>query len=777
MNPLKVNIFNKDEGHWLWLILDVTRDGICIMDQDYRLVECNISFAQMLGYRKEELIGLHVWDWDANMTEEQIRSVFQDNCRLDDLFETRHRRKDGSVYDVEITLTGTSISGQILVVAVCRDITVRKKQREALLKTQFAMDLAKDGCIWVDEGGRIVYANNASLASLGYTRDELSNLKVFDIDPDFPAAQFEQHKQDLLTQGSMTFESRHIAKDGRIFPVEVSTNFLGDKGKFLSCAFDRDITERKEVEKALRESYDLLEKRVEERTAQLIEEIEQRKKSQNELSSQYTFQEIIADIAAEFVSISRSNLNDKLLETLKKIGAFIGVDRSALFLFSPEATTSKNTLEWCGEGIGSGIGIVSPHPILDLPSHRKERLRERAIYHYPDMDAIPAEFADRKEALKKLGIQSSLFLPIVTDKSIFGMIGFEWMRQKVNCSESRINGLRVVAQIIGNALGSIEDREALLEAKASLEQRVNERTRELQEQVTAKEKALADLAATQSSLFEASRFAGMAEVATGVLHNVGNVLNSVNVSCNLIMDQLRHSRIGKVSKLADMVTHTEGGLIRFLSEDPKGRQIPAYLTSLASALLEEQQFMVQEVASLHDRIGHIKEIVAMQQSYSSISGANEAISPEQLLEDALKLNAGALARHRILVKRDYEKVPAVMVDKHKILQILVNLINNADHACAESTHSEKHITLQLHCHDRDRFRILVIDNGIGILPEDMTRIFQHGFTTRKSGHGFGLHNSALAARELGGSLSVYSDGPGQGATFTLELPCSSGECE
>jgi len=136
----------------------------------------------------------------------------------------------------------------------------------------------------------------------------------------------------------------------------------------------------------------------------------------------------------------------------------------------------------------------------------------------------------------------------------------------------------------------------------------------------------------------------------------------------------------------------------------------------------------------------------------------------------LRMNSAALVRHQVQVIRDYDaSAPHITVEKHKVLQILVNLIRNAKYACDESGRPDKHLTVRVTNGD-GRVRIVLADNGVGIPPENMTRIFNHGFTTRKDGHGFGLHSGILAARELGGSLNAHSDGPGRGATFTLELP-------
>lgn len=160
----------------------------------------------------------------------------------------------------------------------------------------------------------------------------------------------------------------------------------------------------------------------------------------------------------------------------------------------------------------------------------------------------------------------------------------------------------------------------------------------------------------------------------------------------------------------------------------------------------------------------------MQQSYAKISGVTETIPLADLVEDALRMNAGAFVRHDVTLSRDYASRPTVTIDKHKVLQILVNLMRNAKYACDESGRTDKRITVRIHEEEEGRVRIALIDNGVGIPPQNLTRIFEHGFTTRKNGHGFGLHSGALAARELGGSLRAHSEGPGMGATFILDLP-------
>ena len=279
--------------------------------------------------------------------------------------------------------------------------------------------------------------------------------------------------------------------------------------------------------------------------------------------------------------------------------------------------------------------------------------------------------------------------------------------------------------------------------------------------------------ANQEKLIQASRQAGMAEVATGILHNVGNILNSVNISTSLLSQKVRKSKVGNLSKLAVMLADHQADLADFLTRDPQGRQIPGYLRQLADCLAQEQSLYRDELASLHQNIEHINNIVAMQQNYAKSASYAETIQPAELVEDALRLNSAALCRHHVEVRREYApNLPALAIDKHKALQVLVNLIHNAKYACDLPEIPQKRLTVRV-TNGGGRVRISVIDTGVGIPRENLTRIFSMGFTTRKNGHGFGLHSGALAARELGGALLAQSDGPGKGATFTLELPVSN----
>ncbi|SDB15862.1 Histidine kinase-, DNA gyrase B-, and HSP90-like ATPase [Pseudomonas sp. NFACC23-1] len=276
-------------------------------------------------------------------------------------------------------------------------------------------------------------------------------------------------------------------------------------------------------------------------------------------------------------------------------------------------------------------------------------------------------------------------------------------------------------------------------------------------------------AEAQTQLAAAARQAGMAEIATNVLHNVGNVLNSVNISADLVTRKLRTSKALGLGKAVQMMNEHAEDLGDFISHDAKGKLLPGYLNQLVDALAIEQQSMTEELGQLTKSVDHIKEIVSAQQSYAGTSTIAETVQIKELIEDALRMNAGIIAARQITVVRNFAETPLLQLDKHRVLLILVNLIKNASRAMDDKPELDHQIILQSEMHQGDTLVIKVIDNGEGIAPENLTRIFAHGFTTRKDGHGFGLHSCVLAAMEMGGSLEAHSDGPGTGATFTLKL--------
>jgi len=197
------------------------------------------------------------------------------------------------------------------------------------------------------------------------------------------------------------------------------------------------------------------------------------------------------------------------------------------------------------------------------------------------------------------------------------------------------------------------------------------------------------------------------------------------------------------------------------------------LGQLSTSLAAEKESIAVELQSMTRCIEHIKDIVATQQSFAGATKVCEPVQIAELIEDALRMNTASMTRHHIKIVKDFADVPLLQLDKHLVLQILVNLIGNAKQALEGASDRAHQIALRLRMTEPGPTRRLILrveDSGEGIAPENIVRLFTHGFTTRKHGHGFGLHSCALAAKEMGATLTAHSDGIGQGATFTLDLP-------
>lgn len=287
-----------------------------------------------------------------------------------------------------------------------------------------------------------------------------------------------------------------------------------------------------------------------------------------------------------------------------------------------------------------------------------------------------------------------------------------------------------------------------------LEQRVMDRTRELR--------------ATQLELVNTARRAGMAEIATNVLHNVGNMLNSVNVAAHAMRVQLKESAAAGVERAASLVDEHRADLPGFLAGQ-RGEVLPRYLREVATALGKEREKLLAHLEDLRTSVDHINNVIAVQQSYAGSSVVTEPVEPAHLFEDALKLVESSFAHQPVQVCKAFQKVEAVTLDKSRLMLILVNLVTNAREAMEDVPPASRKMRVAVDA-EQGKLRFQIRDSGCGIAPHDIARVFSHGFTRRSGRHGFGLHSCIVACKEMGGTLTAASEGMGRGATFTLELP-------
>ncbi|MDB6018275.1 MAG: multi-sensor signal transduction histidine kinase [Pedosphaera sp.] len=274
---------------------------------------------------------------------------------------------------------------------------------------------------------------------------------------------------------------------------------------------------------------------------------------------------------------------------------------------------------------------------------------------------------------------------------------------------------------------------------------------------------------THKQLLVLSHQAGMAEIATNMLHDVNNVLCSINITSSCLEDSIRNSKAASLSKVVKLLREHEADLGAFLTIDPRGKLLPGFLAGLAGELIREQTAALKDLADLQSNIEHIKHVVSAQQSLAKAADSAETVQIGDVVDEALRMDSGALTRHNVEVIHEFASTKPIAILRHKVLQILLNLVRNAKQSCNDSGRDDKRLTVRV-SNGEGRIKIAITDNGIGIPPENLAQIFKHGFTTKKDGHGFGLNSSAMAAKAIGGSLSVHSDGAGHGATFTLELP-------
>lgn len=293
--------------------------------------------------------------------------------------------------------------------------------------------------------------------------------------------------------------------------------------------------------------------------------------------------------------------------------------------------------------------------------------------------------------------------------------------------------------------------------------------------ITERKVAQEQLNLLNQKLVTTARIAGMAEVAACVLHNVGNVLNSINISSQILIERNDPSRVMALKELSTFLNTNKNNIYDFLTKNPLGINLGDYLSQFAEYWVNEQDFIHKELLSLNSKIQHIKDIIIMQQMLSSKTNMIEKVQINILLDDALSINSEAINTYKINVHRNYSKIPLLELDKIKILQIFVNLIKNAIESLAESNQMEKIITLNTRIVEPDSVGIEILDNGIGISSENLNNMFSFGFTTKKKGHGFGLHSAALTMQEMGGSLNAFSQGLNQGAKFEMQLPLNKPE--
>lgn len=294
---------------------------------------------------------------------------------------------------------------------------------------------------------------------------------------------------------------------------------------------------------------------------------------------------------------------------------------------------------------------------------------------------------------------------------------------------------------------------------ANIKMELEKKNKELKE-------TLQELEITRTELLDKAHKAGMADVATGVLHNVGNILNSINTSTSAMNETLKNSHIKNLEKANKLLREQFDD---FVSEDPKKKMLLEYFLKIEEPIKKEYEHLTRQNNRLREKVNLITDVISAQQDLSKADAVTQEVDIQKLFENTLTLHAGSIERHGLTIEEEYEDVPPIMVEKTKVMHILFNLLNNAKESMKEAEVKEK--ILKVRCwQDKEHVHLSITDNGTGIRKENIDKVFSHGFTTKKKGHGFGLHSSANYMKEMKGKIRAFSEGPGEGATFTLSFP-------
>lgn len=420
------------------------------------------------------------------------------------------------------------------------------------------------------------------------------------------------------------------------------------------------------------------------------------------------------------------------------------------------------------------VGLVLPGAIAHAA--REVNLAARRLIHGTLDDFTKAMQALGEGRLESAHASADITPLKVGAKDEIGEMAhsFNEMQEKIKVCAVGLDNAREGLSSARQKL--IKSNTALSELNQTLEQKVEERTRDVEiknelltEEIEQRKKLEADAEEMHNQLIVSARRAGMADIATSILHNIGNAVNTTNTSIFMLNEKIQKSGLENLEKLYQLLEANKDNLGQFFATE-QGKQVIPFLNKLIESWDKEKQSMLEEVKSLTTNLSHVKEIIEKQNLLGTRLLVVEVVSMPSLIEDAISLCKVSSVKVPVEIIRDFKPLKKIVVDRVMLLQIIVNLIVNGLESVSESKRADKKIVISVFEKNAEYYAIEVKDNGRGISKENLEKIFLYGFTTKQKGHGFGLHNSALAAKDMGGKLEVASFGEHQGATFTLILP-------
>lgn len=416
----------------------------------------------------------------------------------------------------------------------------------------------------------------------------------------------------------------------------------------------------------------------------------------------------------------------------------------------------------------------------DLPASERVGIAGLAGLQGPQEDLVDARSLSVRGVLNGIDGSPLLLIKTVGVRHIAqqgeAAIRFATLSLVVAGASTLVVLLLALRSMVITPLGELTTHATHVGESGELKTKIDmRRTDELGTLAKAFQKMLEQLEDLRAGAVAMSRQAGMAEVAAGVLHNVGNAMTNVNVLAETLSGRISKSRVPNVGKVAALLKEHQADLPEFIAQSPQGKQIPEYIAQLSTHLNTELADIQQDLGQLREGLQHVKAIVASHQGLATSTNFLESVDLRAVLAESRLLVDASLIRHGVALEIPSGPPIRVSCDRAKLSQVLVNLLTNAKEALVESRTPAPKITVRLQEGASRTVAIEIADNGPGIAPANRERLFSKGFTTKAEGHGIGLHYSWLAVREMRGTLSIAKQAPGTGATFRIELPCDVAE--
>lgn len=789
-----------DTTNFFEVFTDSSSDLCLIYDKDLRIVYLNNKALEYSGVEsKEALIGVSVEDLVPTIVETGVK---EDYLKVLETGVPLFRESVESVPSgkVHFALRAFRVSDYLAVVA--SDITDLKAKevadRRNLRKVEQYIEETLDPCVILDGTGNIVFVNPAFCRILKISSNKLKNLKLTRFVHATEQENMDSILQTWIESGETIgqLENRLTDTDGKVHHIAWNINLVRTPANEIEqlTLIGKDLTElRKAEEKAILQ-------------AEIIEQVHDAVITTDlngniiewnrEATRKFGFNrdEIIGK---ELTILIAHNAADIDLNRLEKTLSNNGEVESKLNFLRKDGSEFPGEIRFSplidkNEERKGYIGVVSDltqinQMLENLRTNEKRLINAQRLatlgYFEWNIQNDSLWISDELYDIYKVSRTNHSMKPNKLfrmahpdDQSIIEKMILEAVKKcKGFDHEYRINDADGAEKIVheqveiisgeeGQALlmtGAIQDitqrkkaEEKILSYKNQLEEMISERTHQIE--------------SLSRELIESSRKSGMAEVATGVLHNVGNVLNSINISVSMLSTNVDRLESQKIKRVCELLEENKAELGNFFSESEKGIQLVDYLQLLSKDQENVYQTLKTELNSVEKHVDHIKHIVRMQQFHATSEGIKEERRLSQLLEEATVITGLNSDDTNIELKRDYDTEDKIVIETHKLLQILVNLLSNAKDSVLNNGNSEKKIIISFKSTEND-CNVTIEDNGVGLESIDPDRIFSMGYSTKPDGHGYGLHTSANLATEIGGSIRAHSEGKNKGACFTLRF--------